>query len=229
MTHMLIKDAALIVVGGGSGSRYGADNKLLVMLGEMPLFLHSLAAFGPQFAPGCRIMVAPEAELDLFRDTAERLLGDLPFTFVPGGATRTESVRAGLAALPAGVEYVAIHDAARPFATAGLLGAVMAAARECGGAIPGRAVTDTLKKTDAGMTIVDTVDRNLLYAVETPQCFHLATLLAAYRTPGNWTDDAAVLESAGCRVKVVAHTAENPKLTVASQLPWFQFLYAEGK
>ncbi len=229
MNHKLIGDAALIVVGGGSGSRYGAGNKLLVMLGGMPLFLHSLAALGPQFASGRRIMVVPEAELDFFRDTANRLLGDLPFTFVPGGATRTESVRAGLAALPAGVEYVAIHDAARPFATAELLAAVMAAARECGGAIPGRAVTDTLKKTGAGMAIVDTVDRNSLYAVETPQCFHLATLLAAYRTPGNWTDDAAVLENAGCRVKVVAHQSENPKLTVASQLPYFQFLYGEGK
>lgn len=229
MNHKLIEDAALIVVGGGSGSRYGAGNKLLVMLGAMPLFLHSLAALGPQFAPGRRIMVVPEAELDLFRDTANRLLGDLPFIFVPGGATRTESVRAGLAALPAGVEYVAIHDAARPFATAELLAAVMAAARVCGGAIPGRAVTDTLKKTDAGMAIVDTVDRSSLYAVETPQCFHLATLLAAYRVPGNWTDDAAVLENAGCRVNVVAHTAENPKLTVTSQLPYFQFLLAEGR
>ncbi len=220
----MLKDTALIVVGGGSGSRYGAGNKLMVMLGEKPLFLHSLETLGAHFGEGRRIMVVPGAELALFRDTAKRYLADLPFLFVPGGETRTDSVRAGLAVLPEGIEYVAIHDAARPFATGELLLKVLASAREAGGAIPGRAVTDTLKKTDGGLKITGTVDRASLYAVETPQCFHLKTLLAAYRAPGVWTDDAAVLENAGYEVRVVAHTAENPKLTVASQLPYFRFL-----
>ena len=216
--ELFFRDAALVIVGGGSGRRFGG-NKLLEEWREMPVFLHSMKQLGSCFPDGNRIFVAPESELSLFQELAQRYLPELPFCFVSGGATRSASVQAGLAAVPGSAAYVAIHDAARPLATADLLARVLAGARRVGGAIPGRRVVDTLKRCNEQGLIAQTVARDDLWAVETPQCFSVKTLLEAYRRcPEAQTDDAGVMECAGFPVTVVEDPGENFKITYPEDL-----------
>ena len=223
----MIRDAALIIAAGGSGTRYGRGNKLFAELAGLPVAAHSVLTLGPLFPPECRIMAVPEAEKPRFADMLAQYASDVPFRLVAGGATRGGSVSNALAAVPAGIRYAAIHDAARPLATPELLLDVLAAARETGGAVPGRAVIDTLKRRDAGGLVAETVSREALFAVETPQCFDIALLFAAYRQVGDaLTDDAGVMESAGHPVRIVPDPGWNVKLTCPGDLELLEFLLA---
>ena len=149
---------------------------------------------------------------------------------VAGGGSRSESVRAGLAAVPDDAEIVCVHDAARPLASQELfervIGAVVAGADA---AIPGLAVTDTIKviDPDAGSDIaralgrvVDTPDRSRLVAVQTPQAFRADALRRAHEREGDATDDAALVEAAGGVVVVVEGQADNRKITTTDDLEW---------
>ena len=138
---------------------------------------------------------------------------------VAGGETRSASVRAGLAAIPADCEVVVVHDGARPLATPALFAASVAAVRAgADGAIPGVAVTDTIKRVD-GTTVVATLDREELVAVQTPQAFLVTALRSAHAAGGDATDDAALIEQAGGTVVVVPGEPDNTKLTHARDLP----------
>jgi 2-C-methyl-D-erythritol 4-phosphate cytidylyltransferase/2-C-methyl-D-erythritol 2,4-cyclodiphosphate synthase len=144
-----------------------------------------------------------------------------------GGATRQQSVLAGLEAL-AGPESdkqpdtVLIHDAVRPFVDARLIDAVLQAASARSGAVPGKPVTDTLKRENAGY-VGETVSRTGLFAVQTPQAFDYKAFLAAHRAAAQagetgLTDDAAVAERAGMAVRIVAFEGENMKITTRADL-----------
>ena len=116
---------------------------------------------------------------------------------VAGGATRSASVRAGLDALRGDLEVVIVHDAARPLASRALFEAVIAAVRAgADAAVPGVAVADTLKRVD-GSRVVETVDRDSLVAVQTPQAFRADVLRRAHAADGDATDDAALVEVGG--------------------------------
>lgn len=210
----MITDAALIIAAGGSGTRYGAGNKLFALLAGVPLVIYPVRTLGCLFPPECRIMAVPEAAKEDFADILQQYAPEIPFRLITGGATRTASVQNALAAVPAGVPYVAIHDAARPLATPELLTSVLAAARAVGGAVPGRAVMDTLKRADENGLTAETVSRDRVYAVETPQCFEIARLREAFaRFPGSLTDDAGTMEAAGYPVRIVPDPWYNLKLT----------------
>jgi 2-C-methyl-D-erythritol 4-phosphate cytidylyltransferase len=154
---------------------------------------------------------------------------------VAGGATRAESVRAGLAAVPVHVDVVVVHDAARPLAGAGLYAAVVAAVRAgADGAIPGLPVADTLKRVegdaDASGTgvIVGTVDRGGLVAAQTPQAFRADVLRAAHASGRDATDDAALVEARGGKVVVVPGDPRNLKLTGPRDLAVAEALLHHG-
>jgi 2-C-methyl-D-erythritol 4-phosphate cytidylyltransferase len=135
-----------------------------------------------------------------------------------GGATRAESVRAGLAAVPATAEIVVVHDAARPLATVDLFGAVIGAVRGgADGAVPGLALADTLKRVE-DVRVTATVDRVGLVTVQTPQAFDAATLRAAHASGGDATDDAALVEAIGGTVVVVPGDPRNLKVTGPADL-----------
>jgi 2-C-methyl-D-erythritol 4-phosphate cytidylyltransferase len=137
---------------------------------------------------------------------------------VAGGANRSDSVRAGLAAVPSSAEVVVVHDAARPLASAGLFAAAVAAVRAgADGAIPGTPVVDTLKRVE-GDRVVETVARHTLVAVQTPQAFRPGALRKAHAGRGDATDDAALVESAGGTVVVVPGEADNLKVTTPDDL-----------
>ena len=140
---------------------------------------------------------------------------------VAGGATRSESVRAGLDAVPDDATIVCVHDAARPFASAQLFATVIeAVAGGADAAIPGVPVTDTIKLIDADHVVVDTPPRSSLVAVQTPQAFRAAILRAAHAAGADATDDAALVETCGGRVVVVAGEATNRKITHPDDLAW---------
>jgi 2-C-methyl-D-erythritol 4-phosphate cytidylyltransferase len=140
---------------------------------------------------------------------------------VAGGATRSESVRAGLVAVPADATIICVHDAARPFASAQLFQAVITAVREgADGAVPGVPVTDTVKRIDTHNVVIDTPQRATLVAVQTPQAFRGAILRAAHDTGRDATDDAALVETRGGRVVVIAGEPTNRKITHVEDLAW---------
>jgi 2-C-methyl-D-erythritol 4-phosphate cytidylyltransferase len=133
---------------------------------------------------------------------------------VAGGAARSDSVRAGMAVLPDDADIVVVHDGARPLASSALYAAVIGAVRGgADGAIPGIEVTDTIKRVDDGGVVVETPDRASLVAVQTPQAFRRAALVAAHATGGDATDDAALVEADGGRVVVVPGETTNFKIT----------------
>lgn len=194
-----------IVVGGGSGSRFGRP-KQYEPLGDERVIDRSRRV-AAAVSDGV-VLVVPPAD-------AEREGG------VAGGSTRSESVRAGLAEVPDDADVVCVHDAARPFASPELYERVVAAVvAGADGAVPGVPVADTIKVVDAARTVVDTPERSSLVAVQTPQAFRRAALLAAHRSGAEGTDDASLVETAGGRVVVVDGEPDNRKITVPADLEW---------
>src|SRR5690606_20519256 len=128
---------------------------------------------------------------------------------VPGGASRSASVRAGLAAVPEDAGIVIVHDGARPLASTALFREVVeAVAAGADAAVPGIPVTDTLRRRSG-----DTLDRSALLAVETPQAFRASALRAAHAGDPDATDDASLVERAGGKVAVVDGSPTNLKVT----------------
>lgn len=213
---------AALIVAAGRGVRAGSGRpKQYRTLGQRPLLAHSVAAFvqHPRIA-ATQVVINPE-DRDLY-DLAVRGL-DLPEP-VAGGAARQDSVRHGLKALEASApDLVLIHDAARPFVDAALITRVLDALATHEGAIPALAVSDTLKRGHEGC-VVETVPRDELFAVQTPQGFRFPSILEAHaRAAGQaLTDDAAVAEAAGLSVAIVEGAPDNIKLTTAED-----FLHAE--
>ncbi len=223
------EDLGIVIVAGGSARRFGSD-KLLCELGGMPLFLHSIRTFAPLTTPGNLVTVVPAAELEYYQDLRRRFLPEIQVVFTAGGSCRTHSVRAGLAALRLERGFAAIHDAARPLAKAALLEELLREARRCGGAIPGKPVTDTLKRAGSDGLITATVDRDGLWRVETPQVFDLSRLREAFRRhpEAEMTDDAGVMALAGFPCRMVHNPDENLKITYPDDLPLLERLLAES-
>lgn len=198
-----------VVVAAGSGQRFGRP-KQYESLGDERVLDRSVR-IARSVSDGV-VIVVPEADCD--REGG-----------VAGGATRSASVRNGLAAVPADATIVCVHDAARPFATVALYGAVVAAVADgADGAVPGLPVTDTVKRVvedPSGQRIVlDTPDRSGLVAVQTPQAFRASVLRAAHSSAGEGTDDAALVEEHGGRVVVVDGETRNRKITAPADLDW---------
>jgi 2-C-methyl-D-erythritol 4-phosphate cytidylyltransferase len=151
----------------------------------------------------------------------DRWRGERDDAAVVGGETRSDSVRAGLAAVPTSADIVCVHDAARPLASAELFARVVAAVRAgADGAVPAVAVTDTIKVVDGDGVVIATPDRATLVAVQTPQAFRADVLRAAHAGGGADTDDAAAVERHGGRVVTVPGEPWNRKITDRDDLAW---------
>ena len=209
-------NVAAVVVAGGRGSRAGGDvPKQYRKLGNIPVLRQSLAVFATHDQIAWVQPVIHPDDGEFYARAAEGLRV-LPPTF--GAATRQGSVRAGLEALrdrhPA---IVLVHDAARPFASPALVSRAILAAGN-GAAIPGVAMTDTIKEVDSAARVVRTLERASLRGIQTPQAFGFDALLAAHRKAlaagrDDFTDDAALAEWVGMTVDVFDGEAGNIKLT----------------
>ncbi len=206
---------AAVIVAAGRGERAGGGvpKQYRDLAGKSVLArsVHRLHHSGVFM--GIIVVVNP---LDRFHiDAVEAELG-VKLDTIPGGASRTASVRAGLdAASRAGAEAVLIHDAARPFVSSGLIARLVDALAVHKAVIPALPVSDALLRVDDGGGMAEPVSRDGLQAAQTPQAFHLAPLLEAYAQLGETAlpDDAAVIRAAGGKVALVAGEAENFKLT----------------
>lgn len=200
-----------VIVAAGSGTRAGGAKQWRRLAGK-PVVRWSVEAL---LAAGARrvVVVVPPGQAD---PAQEALDGLSDWTAVDGGASRTDSVRAGLAALaPEAPEAVLIHDAARPLVTAAHVATLLAALHDADGVLPALPVADTLKRGSDGL-VTGTAPRDGLWRAQTPQAFRWSALAAAYATlpaDAEPTDDAAVLERAGGRVRLVPGDPRLMKLT----------------
>lgn len=204
-----------VVVAGGSGTRFGRLKQFDLLAGR-PVAARSVAACR-SVAAGV-VLVLPEGNLD------HAYGADV---VVAGGATRSASVRCGLAAVPDEAAVVVVHDAARPLAGPGLFLLAVAALDDpsVAGAVCTLPVTDTLKRVDrATSAVAGTVDRSDLVAVQTPQAFRAAVLRRAHRAGDDATDDAALVEALGATVRAVPGDPRNVKLTTPADLAFAEHL-----
>jgi 2-C-methyl-D-erythritol 4-phosphate cytidylyltransferase len=194
-------EVGAIVVAAGRGARFGAAKQFLELAGGR---LVDRAVDACAEVAGAVVVVLPDAvEWD----------GPAVHGAVVGGETRSDSVRAGLVALPANVDVVVVHDAARPLASRAIFDAVITAVRNgADAAVPALPVPDTLKRVD-GARVVETIVRDDLVAVQTPQAFRSAALRHAHASGGDATDDAAIVESHGGCVVIVPGDVDNFKIT----------------
>ncbi len=196
-----------IVVAGGSGIRFGARKQFLEIAGRTVVQRSVDAAIGQ--SAGVVVVVPTDAVKTTVIDA-----GSAELHVVEGGASRAESVRAGLSVIPDDATVVLVHDAARPLASPALFGRVIEAVT--GGAhavVPAVAVADTIRHRDGGV-----IDRADLLAVQTPQGFDVATLRMAHASNDDATDDATLVEALGHEVVIVEGEAVNNKLTEPTDL-----------
>jgi 2-C-methyl-D-erythritol 4-phosphate cytidylyltransferase len=187
-----------VVVAGGGGRRYGAAKQYEALGGARVL---DLAVDAARRASDGVVVVVPAADVAIEGGVA-------------GGASRSESVRNGLAAVPLEATIVCVHDAARPLASDELFAAVVAAVRAgADAAVPAVPVTDTIKVVDGSGAVVATPERASLVAVQTPQAFRASALRRAHAGGAEGTDDAALVEAAGGRVVTVPGEPWNAKIT----------------
>ena len=211
-----------IVVAGGDGARLGAGRpKAFVGLGGRPLLAHSIDLFEDHPAIDRIVLVVPAEWEEPATLLADELAAGKVAAAVRGGATRALSVAAGLAEVAGDAEAILVHDAARPFASAGLVDRVLSALHTHDGAIPALPVTDTVKRVHEGL-VAETLEREQLRAVQTPQAFRAAALRQAYAAPADAvrdaTDCASLVEAAGFAVAAVAGEPENVKITAPDDL-----------
>lgn len=220
------KNVTAVLAAAGSSTRMGFD-KLSYPLGTYTVLEQSLHAFDvcPQVTE--IVLVVGENAWQQARKAAA--LCTTPIQLVPGGATRAESVKAGV--LAAHGDIVAIHDAARPFVSQEVIERTLDAAKANGAAAPAVPVKDTIKQATAGngkivpedCMVSDTPDRNTLYAVQTPQCFDRKTYLwALEQLPADKarlvTDDCSLFELVGKPVQLVPGDYANLKITTREDL-----------
>ena len=223
---------AVVIVAGGAGFRAGGNlPKQYQLIGGRPVIWWTLKAFvdHPGVSHVQTVIGADHGSL-----FAKAIAGLEIAPPVVGGDTRQDSCRIGIAACEnVGTQKILIHDAARPFVSADLISHIIAELDRSDGVIPGLPVADTMKLAPGGL-VERTVDRQALWAVQTPQGFDFKAILAAHEKAydqdlGGLTDDAAVAEKFGIKVRVIAGHIENRKLTTAEDIREAdQFLMAKA-
>lgn len=208
-----------VVVAAGRSQRMGFD-KLLTPLAGKPLLVHTLERLqAVTLVSEIILVVRPETEAQVQELFPEAIAAG-KIKLAHGGVLRQDSVRNGLAAVSPDSQYVLIHDAARPFVTETLVSTVLAAAQEMGAAVCGTPSSDTLKEVTAEGNVVQTLDRNVIWSVQTPQIFRKTLLAEAYdhvaASGVQVTDDTAAVELYGKPVRVVHYPGFNLKVTTPS-------------
>jgi 2-C-methyl-D-erythritol 4-phosphate cytidylyltransferase len=207
-----------VLVAAGRGERLGEDRpKAFVRFGELPLLAESLRRLDESEWIDAVVVVAPPEWEEPAILLAEELGASKISSCVTGGETRTDSVRAGVAEVPDDAAVILIHDAARPFVSDDVIGRVIGALGEgFDGAAPGLPVPDTVKRVRDGV-VAETVTRDDLVTVQTPQGFVAPVLRDALRR-GEGSDCASLVEANGGRVKIVAGDEQLLKITTRSDL-----------
>jgi 2-C-methyl-D-erythritol 4-phosphate cytidylyltransferase len=222
----------VVIVAAGRGTRLGGDTpKQYQPIAGVPMVLRALRPFAahPDVARIALVLPAPDAANP---PAFLRGLAGAGLVLVAGGAERTDSVAAGLAALGPECTTVLVHDAARPLVERAVIDAVIAHARAGEGAVAAVRVSDTLKEASAAdaTRVGRTVPRDGLWRAQTPQGFPRAVLERAYAAAGHGppTDDAALVERTGVPIRLVPDSPRNLKVTTAEDLALAELLAGRG-
>jgi 2-C-methyl-D-erythritol 4-phosphate cytidylyltransferase len=219
---------AAILLAAGSGQRMNGavEDKILAPLGGRPLFVHSATTFAESGVADFYVIV--------YRDQKQMMelsaYAPTPALFVPGGKERQDSVAAALAALPPDIGKVFIHDCARPFVTVDQLIALHKIVLREDAVVLAHRVTDSIKERRVGGRL-KSLDRDKLWAMETPQVFARDLIVEAYakvtKKGLRITDDAAAVELLKHPIAILENPLPNPKLTTPADLPWFEYLLTQ--
>ena len=212
-------------MGGGKSKQY-------LQLGGRPVIVNTLALFQQSPLIDEIVLVSPPKEIALTR----QLVGEAALTkvirIIEGGKERQDSIRNGLNSLDYSTEIVVIHDGVRPFLREEHLNATIEAAKESGAALLAVPVKDTVKEVDNG-SVGRTVPREKLWLAQTPQVFSYEIIKEAYRYAEEkkvvGTDDSFLVESMGGRVRIVAGSYENIKITTPEDLIFADALLKEKR
>lgn len=207
-----------VIVAAGRSTRMGGVDKTFAPLLGTPLIAYTLSRF--ESSPVVSEIVLVLAGESVGRGRQMVAAGGYlkVSNVVGGGQRRQDSVRNGLLAL-APCDYAMVHDGARPVVDDSMLERAAAAAVEHGAAVAGVPVKDTIKRVGPDLAIADTPDRSLLWQAQTPQVFRYDLLLEAHRVcDGDYTDDAAMVESLGHTVRMYEGSYENIKVTTTGDL-----------
>ena len=211
----------LVIPAAGRGSRFGStENKIWSLAAGRTVLDWTLHAFDSHPEVDCIVISGTVHELERLQETG--LAYKKLIAVVEGGASRQESVQRGLAALPPACEIVLVHDAARPAVSHDLISRIILGVKQYGAAVPGLPICDTIKRTGTHLNVLETIPRDGLYAVQTPQGARFADLLSSYTQLENrihtLTDEAGLLEAAGFPVHVLPGEERNIKVTLAGDL-----------
>lgn len=218
---------AAVIAAGGSGERFGGPaGKQLALVAGLPVLSHTLLAFEHAREVDVVVVVTHPDRVDEYRRLAVEPAGVTKVVaVVAGGATRVQSVRAGLAALAEGVDLVAVHDGARAAVTPQTIDAAfatLAGRADVDGVVVGNPCVDTIKEVDPSGRVISTPDRIRFWNAQTPQVFRAAALSRAYWRAGvagfEGTDDASLVEAVGGTVLMIEGPRSNLKVTVPEDL-----------
>lgn len=224
---------SVIIAAAGQGKRMGAAvNKVLLPLAGQPVLLHSLAAFSAcNQVDDLVVVVAPE-EVDQVKDMMNHFPCHKPYQIVAGGSERQYSIANALAVLSPNTDIVLVHDGARPLIANDTIDTVISAARVHRAAIVAVPVKDTIKTVGDDGFVTATPERKTLWAIQTPQAFAYETLCEAYSYAKQHgvlaTDDAALVEQIGAKVKIVQGSYTNFKITTPEDLSFAAALLGQG-
>ncbi|HBE96334.1 MAG TPA: 2-C-methyl-D-erythritol 4-phosphate cytidylyltransferase [Verrucomicrobiales bacterium] len=206
---------AAIIVASGSSRRMGFD-KLAALIDGNPILWHSVRAFSSNSSITQVVVVTSPERFEWLSDLGEKLHR------VDGGKERSDSVNAGLAALNSDITHVAIHDGARPLVSPQSITATFEAAQKTGAAALARRVTETLKRSSPEGVTIESVSREDLWIMETPQIFSRVLIKQAYQQVASGdaqiTDEVSALQLLGQGTTLVEDTYPNPKITVQADL-----------
>jgi 2-C-methyl-D-erythritol 4-phosphate cytidylyltransferase len=218
----------VVIAGAGRGSRLGRKlPKQFVAIAGQPILARTVRVFDRLKDIDAIVVVAPRAFVGRARSLLMKTGITKVVAVVAGGRERQSSVRAGLEAFSDRPEFVLVHDAVRPFIRAETVRKVIAATKRFGAAVVGVRVTDTIKEGNVEGYYIKTLQRNRLWAVQTPQGFRFSVLLAAQKAASrggfSGTDEASLLERRGIPVRIVEGEYDNVKITTKEDLKSARF------
>ena len=212
---------SVVIVSAGLARRMGGIDKVLAPLGELPVLVHTLYAFQDCPSIGEIIVVAREDLVVEVGRLCKEFNLDKVRKVIVGGKERIHSVQAGLRETDPEADLIAIHDGARPLVTQEIIRDTVTRASLTGAAAPAVPLTDTVKRSEDGLT-VETVDRSRLWAVQTPQVFEAGLIKGAIQKALEdgelLTDDCGAVERLGMRVTLTEGSRENLKITTPLDL-----------
>lgn len=222
-----------IILSAGKSERMGF-NKMRLKIGTKSVIERTIEAFEACDVIDEIILAASEEDIVDLNDLVQRRSFTKVTAIVKGGSSRQESAKIALGAVSEDAEFVAVHDGARPLVREETISEVAQAAVECGGAVAGVRGVDTLKKVDADMMIISTIDREKCIQVRTPQIFRKEILTAAHEKAAKdgflGTDECMLVERCGYPIKVVETSRDNVKITYPEDITYVtEVLRERGK